>query len=109
MVVSPCNKEKSKSMKSIRKYGMGIKRIIALNILLFSSLISYAGFADKAKNALSKEFNSLEGIWIMLGLIGGGLGIYVIMNKVQKVFLSNKAIVGRIPDYNLNASAWPCI
>jgi len=46
--------------------------------------MSKAGFADKAKNAISKEFNSFEGIWIMLGLIGGGLGLYVIMNQVQK-------------------------
>ena len=61
-----------------------IKRIIVFNFLLFSSLISQAGFADKAKNAISKEFNSFEGIWIMLGLIGGGLGLYIIMNKVQK-------------------------
>ena len=71
-------------MKSIGQYGIQLKRLIALNILLFSSLITNAGFADKAKNALSKEFNSLEGIWIMLGLIGGGLGIYVIMNQVNK-------------------------
>ncbi len=63
---------------------MNLKRLIAFNILLFSSLITQAGFADKAKNAISKEFNSFEGIWIMLGLIGGGLGIYVIMNHVNK-------------------------
>jgi hypothetical protein len=71
-------------MKSIEKYRMNIKRFLAFNILLFSSLITQAGFADKAKNAISKEFNSFEGIWIMLGLIGGGLGIYVIMNQVNK-------------------------
>ncbi|MBK7668422.1 MAG: hypothetical protein IPJ32_14440 [Sphingobacteriaceae bacterium] len=71
-------------MKSIGKYRMNLKRFIALNILLFNSLITQAGFADKAKNAISKEFNSFEGIWIMLGLIGGGLGIYVIMNQVNK-------------------------
>ena len=71
-------------MKSITKYRISIKRFIALNILLFSSLISNAGFADKAKNAISKEFNSFEGIWIMLGLIGGGLGVYLIMNQVNK-------------------------
>ena len=71
-------------MKSAIKYRMYLKRLIALNILLFSSLISQAGFADKAKNAISKEFNSFEGIWIMLGLIGGGLAIYVIMNYVNK-------------------------
>ncbi len=63
---------------------MNLKRFLAFNILLFSSLITQAGFADKAKNAISKEFNSFEGIWIMLGLIGGGLGIYVIMNQVNK-------------------------
>ena len=71
-------------MKSIERYGMNLKRFLALNILLFSSLITQAGFADKAKNAISKEFNSFEGIWIMLGLIGGGLAIYVIMNQVNK-------------------------
>ena len=71
-------------MKSITKYRMNLKRFIALNILLFTSLISNAGFADKAKNAISKEFNSFEGIWIMLGLIGGGLGVYLIMNQVNK-------------------------
>jgi hypothetical protein len=63
---------------------MNLKRVIVFNVLLFSSLVSQAGFADKAKNAISKEFNSFEGIWIMLGLIGGGLGLYVIMNQVQK-------------------------
>ncbi len=63
---------------------MNLKRLVAFNILLFSTLITKAGFADKAKNAISKEFNSFEGIWIMLGLIGGGLGIYVIMNYVNK-------------------------
>lgn len=63
---------------------MSLKRIIAFNILLFSSLVTKAGFADKAKNAISKEFNSFEGIWIILGLIGGGLGLYFIMNTIQK-------------------------
>lgn len=63
---------------------MNLKRFIVFNFLLFSSLVSHAGFADKAKNAISKEFNSFEGIWIMLGLIGGGLGLYIIMNKIQK-------------------------
>jgi hypothetical protein len=71
-------------MKLKGKYSMNLRRLIVLNVLLFSSLISQAGFADKAKNAISREFNSFEGIWIMLGLIGGGLAIYVIMNKVQK-------------------------
>jgi hypothetical protein len=71
-------------MKLAKKYGMNLKRLLAFNILLFNTLIGRAGFADKAKNAISKEFNSFEGIWIMLGLIGGGLAIYVIMNKVQK-------------------------
>lgn len=71
-------------MQLMSKNTSEIKRFIAFNILLFSSLISQAGFADKAKNAISKEFNSFEGIWIMLGLIGGGLGLYVIMNQIQK-------------------------
>ena len=71
-------------MKLVSENRMNLKRLTAINILLFSSLISQAGFADKAKNALSKEFNSFEGIWIMLGLIGGGLAIYVIMNHVNK-------------------------
>ena len=71
-------------MKLTGKHISRIKQLVIFNLLLFSSLISRAGFADKAKNAISKEFNSLEGIWIMLGLIGGGLGVYFIMNKVQK-------------------------
>lgn len=71
-------------MKLITRYGMNLKRLIAINILLFSSLMAQAGFTDKAKNAISKEFNSLQGVWIMLGLIGGGLGLYIIMNYVQK-------------------------
>jgi hypothetical protein len=71
-------------MKMNCKHITYIKRVIVFNILLFSSLVSQAGFADKAKDALSREFNSFEGIWIMLGLIGGGLGLYVIMNQVQK-------------------------
>ena len=71
-------------MRLIAKYGMKLKRLVAFNVLLFSSLIANAGFADKAKNAISREFNSFEGIWIMLGLIGGGLGLYLIMNQVQK-------------------------
>lgn len=71
-------------MNFIGKYGLRIKQLIVFNLLLFSSLISKAGFADKAKNAISKEFNSFEGIWIMLGLIGGGLGLYIIMNQIQK-------------------------
>lgn len=71
-------------MELTGKCSINLKRFIALNMLLFSSLITQAGFADKAKNAISKEFNSFEGIWIMLGLIGGGLAIYVIMNHVNK-------------------------
>ncbi len=71
-------------MKMTCKYILNLKRFIVFNVLLFSSLVSQAGFADKAKNAISKEFNSFEGIWIMLGLIGGGLGLYIIMNQVQK-------------------------
>jgi hypothetical protein len=71
-------------MKLMAKYRMKLSRFLAVNILLFSTLVTKAGFADKAKNALSKEFNSFEGIWIMLGLIGGGLAIYVIMNQVNK-------------------------
>lgn len=61
-----------------------IKRLLVFNVLLFSSLYSVAGFADKVKNTVSKEFNSFEGIWIMLGLIGGGLGLYLVMNYINK-------------------------
>lgn len=60
------------------------RRLYAFNVLLFSSLVGFAGVTDKVKNALSKEFNSLQGVWIMLGLIGGGLTLYLIMNKIQK-------------------------
>jgi len=61
-----------------------LKRIATFNVLLFSSLWGVAGVTDKVKNTLSREFNSMQGIWIMLGLIGGGLTLYVIMNKIQK-------------------------
>jgi hypothetical protein len=71
-------------METAVKKRMILKRLAALNILLFSSLCGFAGVTDKVKNALSKEFNSLQGVWIMLGLIGGGLTLYVIMNKIQK-------------------------
>lgn len=71
-------------MKTAVKKRVILKRLVAFNILLFSSLCGFAGVTDKVKNALSKEFNSLQGVWIMLGLIGGGLTLYVIMNKIQK-------------------------
>lgn len=71
-------------MKATVNKRMIFKRLMAFNILLFSSLCSMAGFADKVKNTVSKEFNSFEGIWIMLGLIGGGLGLYVVMNFINK-------------------------
>ena len=71
-------------MKTTVNKRMIFKRLMAFNILLFSSLCSMAGFADKVKNTVSKEFNSFEGIWIMLGLIGGGLGLYVVMNFINK-------------------------
>ena len=71
-------------MKTNENKRMNIKHFIAFNILIFSSLVSRAGFADKVKNTVSKEFNSFEGIWIMLGLIGGGLGLYLVMNYIQK-------------------------
>lgn len=71
-------------MKKTENKRMNLKSLIAFNILLFSSLASKAGFADKVKNTVSKEFNSFEGIWIMLGLIGGGLGLYIVMNYIQK-------------------------
>lgn len=71
-------------MKTTVNKRMIFKRLMVFNILLFSSLYSMAGFADKVKNTVSKEFNSFEGIWIMLGLIGGGLGLYIVMNFINK-------------------------
>ncbi|HWY10987.1 MAG TPA: hypothetical protein VN026_06670 [Bacteroidia bacterium] len=71
-------------MRIAEKKGMILRRVIALNILIFSSLVSLAGFTDKAKNALSREFNSFEGIWIILGLLGGGLGFYFLMSYINK-------------------------
>ena len=78
-------------MKATVNKRMIFKRLMAFNILLFSSLCSMAGFADKVKNTVSKEFNSFEGIWIMLGLIGGGLGLYVVMNFINKRQASKEA------------------
>ena len=63
---------------------MWVKRLAALNILLFSSLFASADFGGKLKNTVSKEFNSLTGIYIMGGLIGAGLLIYIITNYVFK-------------------------
>jgi hypothetical protein len=77
-------KQYKRIMETTAKKGMISKRLAALSILVFSSLYGMAGVTDKVKNALSKEFNSLQGVWIMLGLIGGGLTLYVIMNKIQK-------------------------
>lgn len=71
-------------MKTTVKKRMIMKRIIAFNFLIFSSLISLAGFTDKAKNAISKEFNSFEGIWIIAGLLGGGLGFYLLMSWISR-------------------------
>src|ERR1041385_3007377 len=71
-------------MKINENKGMILKRIIVFNILIFSSLVSLAGFTDKAKDALSREFNSFEGIWIILGMLGGGLGFYLIMSYINK-------------------------
>lgn len=71
-------------METAATKGMLLKRLAAFNVLLFSSLCGFAGVTDKVKNTLSKEFNSMQGVWIMLGLIGGGLTLYVIMNKIQK-------------------------
>ena len=70
-------------MRVTVKKGIMLRRLAAFNILIFSSLVSLAGFTDKAKNALSKEFNSFEGIWIILGLIGGGLGFYFLMSYIN--------------------------
>lgn len=61
-----------------------IKCIIMLNIFIFSSLIASADFSGKIKNTVSKEFNSLTGIYIMGGLIGAGLLIYIITNYLFK-------------------------
>lgn len=71
-------------MKITEKKGVFFKRIIALIFLLFSSLATLAGFADKAKNAISKEFNSFEGLWIIAAMLGGGLGFYLIMSYISK-------------------------
>ena len=71
-------------MKPTVTKGMIMRRLVVFNVLIFSSLVSLAGFADKAKDAISKEFSSFEGIWIMLGLLGGGLGFYFIMSYINK-------------------------
>jgi hypothetical protein len=71
-------------MKPTVTKGMIIRRLFAFNILIFSSLVSLAGFTDKAKEAISREFNSFEGIWIILGLLGGGLGFYFLMSYINK-------------------------
>ena len=71
-------------MKATAKKGIMLRRLIAFNFLIFSSLVSLAGFTDKAKDAISKEFNSFEGIWIILGMLGGGLGFYFIMGFINK-------------------------
>lgn len=73
------------------KIRMSLKRIVWLNILLFSTLIARADFGGKVKNALSKEFNSLTGIYITGGLVAAGLLVYVISNYVFKEKPDNKS------------------
>jgi len=79
-----------------------LKRLIALNVMIFSSLISFAGFADKAKNAISKEFNSFEGIWIIAGLLGGGLGFYLLMSYISKKNAAKEAAEAAANPHNPN-------
>lgn len=71
-------------MKTTENKGTTTRRVLAFNVVIFSSLVSLAGFTDKAKNAISKEFNSFEGIWIILGLIGGAIGFYFVMSYINK-------------------------
>lgn len=71
-------------MKFNWKNKLVIKRIVLFNILLFSSLFANADFGGKLKDTLSKEFNSLIGVYIMGGVIGAGLLIYFISNYFIK-------------------------
>lgn len=71
-------------MKKHHSNRMGIKRIVFLNILLFSYLFASADFGGKLKNTVSKEFNSLTGLYIMGGIIAAGLIIYIVSNYVIK-------------------------
>lgn len=71
-------------MKKYEINRVGKKRIVFLNILLFSCLFANADFGGKLKNTVSKEFNSLTGLYIMGGIIAAGLIIYIISNYVIK-------------------------
>jgi hypothetical protein len=61
-----------------------LKRLALTLMLTFSALASQAGFTDKIKNTVSKDFNSFQGIYIMGGIIVGGLLIYVVSNHMMK-------------------------
>ena len=73
------------------KNRVSFKRIVWLNILIFSTLFDKADFGGKMKNMISKEFNSLVCIYITLGLVAAGLLVYVISNYVFKEKEDDKA------------------
>lgn len=73
------------------KNRVGLKRIVWLNILVFCTLLAKADFGGKVKNMISKEFNSLVGIYITLGLVAAGLLVYLISNYVFKEKEDDKA------------------
>lgn len=71
-------------METKSNTGTNTKRVLLLNFLIFISLYASADVGGKVKNTLSKEFNSLTGVYIIGGLIAAGLIIYVITNYVFK-------------------------
>lgn len=71
-------------MNTIEKNRMGLKRIVLLSILIFSTLFAHADFGGKVKNTLSKEFNNITGILISLGLVAAGLTVYLVSSHFSK-------------------------
>ncbi len=71
-------------MKTIEEKRVGFKKFTFVIILTISTLYTHAITASKFKDLITKEFGSLTGIYIMGGIIIGGLGVFFISNHFSK-------------------------